>query len=674
MRKLLLVVTLVAAGAAVLPTPPASPADPGPTYVEGVSFDEPVRMQYQDPAQIGGPGEPSIKVDSAGTIYVAGVCCVARAAPAWYSQDGGKTFPYLPSPGGAREIGLGAEGDFIVDDADGVYFVDTWVPSLFFTRWSDNGDVWEYTEDTTIGVIPGLDDRPWLAYTHGDVYLYVNHGTHISVYRSDNGGHAWEESFTTLGRGQRYWTGHVAADRRTGSAYLFGANCEQGQMCAAATHDGGETWTEVAAGTLPRGGLAPFMVASAVDGAGNVYGTFADINQNGCDVYLAVSSDRGQTWRQFRVNPEDGCSTFPWVAAGDDGRVALSWYHNPAPKHQNQVPATSEWRLKAAVVTDATSDTPTVTHGTLGRVIHRGALNRELWDFQQIDVGPDGRFHIAAAEDHEAPCAGTLSAQGGLAAYQNMCTTYVGQAGGPRAITHAADATSVHAVEVASTGSGVSVSGSVTFGRAAPAEVIDDEAGDATPEQDILSGQLARTRAGSEELVLELAIDSLPEVVNGTGSYTVWLNVDGERSTVNLNPRPRFFQVCPDEGECTPIRGDADAGGDRLVAHVPLDLLGATPGSEIRASAQAYPGAMGVPGVTLDSASGDPFSVPEAGVTVTVRDGSGAEVAASPAALSPDLSSFDAALDGLAPGSYTVEVEACFGGNCEAAATPVTVG
>lgn len=674
MRKLLLVVTLAAAGAAVVPTTPASPVDPGPVYEEGISFGEPVRMQYEDPAQIGGPGEPSIKVDSAGTVYAAGVCCVVRAAPAWYSQDGGETFSYLPSPGGAREHGIGAEGDFIVDDADGVYFVDTWIPSLFFTRWSDHGDVWEYTEDTTIGVIPGLDDRPWLAYAHGVVYLYVNHGTHISVYRSDNGGHAWEESFSTLGRGQLYWSGHVAADRRTGSAYLFGRNCEQGQMCAAATHDGGETWTEVAAGTLPRGSLAPFMVASAVDAGGNVYGTFADLNQNGCDVYLAVSSDRGQTWRQFRVNPDEGCSTFPWVAAGDDGRVAVTWYQNPAAKGQNQVPATSEWRLHAAVITDATSDTPTVTHGALDRVIHRGPLNRELWDFQQIDVGPDGRFHIAAAEDHEGPCAGTLSAQGSLAAYQNMCTTYVGQAGGPRAIAHAADQTAVHEVSASPADGGTEVRGQVTFGRAAPVQVLDD-ADDAGP-IDLRSGTVVRSSAGTDHLTFELSVEDIPEAIGAPGLTAHWpFEVGDTHFGLSMRSQPRRFEVCEIGGDCTRVRGDLDAGGDRYVARVPLSAAAVSPGSEITFS----------DGITLQVGE-DVFAVPDTGsqdrsytvpaprAVVRILDGAGTEVASSDATLSSDLGSFTASIQGLAPGTYTVEVEACFAGNCATAATPVTVG
>ena len=669
MRKLALgsvLVALVGATFAVAGTP-ASADLAQPTYVEGVTLGEPVRMPYTDPAQVGGPGEPSIKVDDAGTIYVAGVCCVGRASPAWYSRDDGETFEYLPSPGGARETTLGAEGDFIVDDADGVYFVDTWVPNLLYTRWSGHGDVWEYTQDTAIGVIPGVDDRPWLAYSHGAVYLYVNHATHVTVYKSTDGGHTWDTSFDTIGRGQQYFPGHVAADRNSDDVYLFGEGCGLAAICAAVSHDAGETWEEFPAGTLPRGGLAAFMTAADVDAAGNVYGVYADTDGSGCDVYLAASADRGETWTQYRVNPEQGgCATFPWVAAGDDGRIAATWYENPSPKSQNTVPGNSEWHLRAAVITDAASASPTVTYGTMDQVIHKGPLNRDLWDFQQIDVGPDGRFHIAAVEDQTPECSGTLSTQGSLAGYANKCTIYVPQTGGPRAIPHAADATSIHDLRTVATETGVEVSGSVTFGRATPVTAVDDDAGDAAPSLDLRSGTIVRPNATSDGLTFELDVDGLPEVLWGDGGFAWDLRVGEEQYRLFMQPRPRTFQLCHGD-DCTPVRGDTDAGGDRIVAEVPLALLGAAPGSLIETTAVGAYGAVvaGPPPGTLDTA--DPvadYTVP--GPTVLVRglgaDGNAIETTGT---LSADLSTFTATLTGAVPGM--VEVEACFGDACDAA-------
>ncbi|HEX9891708.1 MAG TPA: sialidase family protein [Actinomycetota bacterium] len=679
MRAKLVLVTAVVAAGIVVPGPSQGAGAPEPVHEEGISFGAPVRMPFTDPAQVGGPGEPSIKVDEAGTIYVAGVCCVARAAPAWYSKDDGATWTDLPSPGKAREWGFGAEGDFVIDDAGSVYFSDTWVPSIFLTKWSGRGDVWEYT-DETVTVLPGVDDRPWLSYSNGAIYLYVNHVTHTQIWKSTDGGHTWMDAYNTIGAGQRFFPGNVAADRRTDDVYFFG-RCAPGSssLCTVSSHDAGETWSEAPAATSPRNGIAPFMVSVDVDRAGNVYGTWADINGSGCDVYLTVSSDKGATWQQYRVNQDEGCSTFPWVAAGDDGRVALTWYHNPSKAHQNSVPATSEWRVKAAVITGAASDAPVITHGTLDRVIHRGSLGRTLWDYQQIAVGPDGRFHISFVEDHLPGCNGNLSAHGGAAAYKNMCTDWVVQAGGPRIITHATDQTSIDDLTVAGGIGSVDVSGAATFGRAAPVTVVNDE--DGTSSYDIRAGTIARTTARSDDLVFVLGIEGMLEAVQSPAEAEWTLDVGGATYSLRMRGTPRRFEVCRTGAPCQRVRGDFDLGGDRAVARVPLAALGLAPGGTVRPTAVDVRVAVetgtaaGTVFVGPDTGTGSgTFTVPEATVQISVLDGSGTEVASTPAGLSGDLSSFQAAVEGLAPGDYTAVVRACFADACHERSEAVTVG
>jgi hypothetical protein len=111
------------------------------------------------------------------------------------------------------------------------------------------------------------------------------------------------------------------------------------------------------------------------------------------------------------------------------------------------------------------------------------------------------------------------------------------------------------------------------------------------------------------------------------------------------------------------VRGDTDAGGDRVVALVPLSLLGAEPGAAIESLGADSFGVVGSPDAqTIDHADAvADYVVP--GGTVTVR---GLDAAGNPveqqATLSNDLSSFSAFLAGAVLGS--VEVEACFGGNC----------
>jgi hypothetical protein len=155
-------------------------------------------------------------------------------------------------------------------------------------------------------------------------------------------------------------------------------------------------------------------------------------------------------------------------------------------------------------------------------------------------------------------------------------------------------------------------------------------------------------------------------VLWGDGGFAWDLRVGEEQYRLFMQPRPRTFQLCHGD-DCTPVRGDTDAGGDRIVAEVPLALLGAAPGSLIETTAVGAYGAVvaGPPPGTLDTA--DPvadYTVP--GPTVLVRglgaDGNAIETTGT---LSADLSTFTATLTGAVPGM--VEVEACFGDACDAA-------
>lgn len=400
-------------------------------------------------------GEPSIQIDDKGTIYVAGTCCVTAASPVWYSTDGGKKFKEMETPGHAREWGIGAEGDLAVDHDGHVWFIDTYIPGLLTTRWSDHGATWDFTSPTA-GTVPGFDDRPWLAYSKDALYLYVNHVSHTAVYRSTDGGTTWDGGTPLQWRGdptgQPFFPAHLSADEKTGKLWVTGVVSENGKSVlgsAVGDYVAGVPVFKEAVVSPPqrRGGFSPIFTGStAVDEAGNGYTTWSTFDEDGCDVYYAVSTNDGMSWHKpVKVNTGPGCATFPWITAGSDGNIALAWYqtpykssqggrvvrsltagktiynglHLPLAAYQDNLPADAPWYLYAAAITKADSGKPHVfdTRIDTKTPVLAGPMGRELWDFLQLDIGPDGRVHIAFVKKYNDSAPQTW---------------YVGSIGGPR--------------------------------------------------------------------------------------------------------------------------------------------------------------------------------------------------------------------------------------------------
>ncbi|HEX9235714.1 MAG TPA: hypothetical protein VF972_05505, partial [Actinomycetota bacterium] len=98
----------------------------------------------------------------------------------WWSRDG-VTFNDMPgkTPLEEQSLEFGDEGDFDTDNTGRLYFVDTNVADVTFTRWRATGPG-KLTLETTRPVLPSaqeVDDRPWIiAYGAGQVLYFGNEG------------------------------------------------------------------------------------------------------------------------------------------------------------------------------------------------------------------------------------------------------------------------------------------------------------------------------------------------------------------------------------------------------------------------------------------------------------------------------------------------------------------
>ncbi len=323
-----------------------------------------------------GLGEPSIEVDGAGTIYVSGVCCLTTAPPVYVSRDGGETFTTLDTPG-IREA-FGIEGDFAIDGEGRVYFSDIEFAGTFqITVWDKDGNFLHHTKWPA----PPLVDRDWIrAEGDGTAYYVYNTGAMgTRVYKSTDHGLTWSPDAIHV---VPYALGNVAIDPGV-ELCLFGGNIE-GKRSVDCSQDGGATWSTEPA-SLPRGDDA-YPVGS-YDEAGNLWlGEMVDRQ-----LHLSHRSPDGAWHDVFNVT-DFGHHRMPWIAAGPQDTVAAAWYGT----NDTEIGPATEWHVWTALVTNASSPDRSIEITIADpEPVFIGELGRDLLDFLQVDVGPDGAIHIA---------------------------------------------------------------------------------------------------------------------------------------------------------------------------------------------------------------------------------------------------------------------------------------
>src|SRR6267143_2098505 len=254
------------------------------------------------------------------------------------------------------------------------------------------------------GGVP-VDDRQWLAF-YGSNTVYLLYRTVApavtQIQRSNDGGLTYGPARTAGAIGQ---VGAIDVDQRDGTVYIAGST---GKVCAGVPSNvGGEplTYTCTQAASDPAGVAHIFFIVKVAPD-GTVYVAYS----NDHDVFLAHSTDKGQTW-SLPVRVSNGASTitsvFPHLGTGKpSGSVGLVWYGTTNPVNDNN----ADWRVFYAYSANATAASPTFTQAEAGdHVIHSsniseggltGSANRNLIDYFQVSFDPAGAAVIAYTDDH----------------------------------------------------------------------------------------------------------------------------------------------------------------------------------------------------------------------------------------------------------------------------------
>ena len=416
------------AGAALgSPATCAAPAPPRLAFGNRVVIDK-VRPGGEPVSVVGQDGSINVSAHG-GTTHLykdpaaaAGLVDVAKTygnqTLNWRSTDGGKTFAYIGLNGtGAGPHSLTSTGfsdpDYAIDAGGRIYNTEIDLANVSVFSSGDDGQT--YTRgnpEVTSG------DRPWLtAGKKDEAYLYVNTGQQI--LRTADGGLTWTLQSQANSSGP---DAKMYLDPKNPNG-LIGPHNPQGVSISA---DQGKTWK-----AYDGAGLGPtvdFFGAVAVDRAGNVYRAAAggytgpaDKDASGGSVTFNAFSRTTNSWgTAVKIPAPDGDMLWPWVVAGDDGKVAVAWLQRTAknPRAFSMMVAATE-NAHGTTVTCSNGATMVIPSrwtvvNASGTPVHRGEIclngtncnasadfpagDRRLGDFYTINYDRQGRLFVVGGD------------------------------------------------------------------------------------------------------------------------------------------------------------------------------------------------------------------------------------------------------------------------------------
>ena len=361
--------------------------------------------------------EPRVGHDALGNIYAAAIQGVPAGTDFWKSMDGGQTFAYTGQPDGAQAaaatglatgVGIGGgDEDFVIGPNGSLALSSLWLGAV--TNCGSSNGATSWICNALASNVPE-DDRQWLAwYGSNVVYLTTkNLGTltlntsSVYVVKSTDGGITFgppvEVTTPVLGV-QPGDEGNIVVDQNNGNVYLVFIGAQTNQVYMAKSSDGGQTWTlklvYQAPGTTNVQHVFP---AIAVDKGSGLHIVFND----GVNSYLISSADGGTSWTTpIRLNNSwnSKVSLEPWVVAGDYGKVNVFFYGTS--DTNGYMDPGAQWTVFMAQTLNAFANVPLVTQAqAVPYIMHNGPIcvdgtgcpsgTRNLLEYFFPDIYVDG--------------------------------------------------------------------------------------------------------------------------------------------------------------------------------------------------------------------------------------------------------------------------------------------
>lgn len=378
-------------------------------------------------------GEPNMGVTSVGSVFASAGSTIIR------SRDRGESWQAVHT-----HALLNSDPMMWVDPwTDCIYNVPMFPILLASTIYEscDDGDTWGAIHSENVGhgvydhqkfatALPGPEAAPAVGVVHPTVFIICyNAIAYTSCAMSYDGGRTWpidqpiwtsaptESNDSTCAGQQSHPTG--APDGTIVVAKSWGC----ADPLVFVSRDSGVTWqmhdgpADIGADTLDP------EIAFTTDGTMYMLWQSA----RGQDfAYLARSSDYGATWSGvWNVTaPGLGSSIFASLHAGSPGRVAMAYHATNYTVYPSDAEDDARWYTYVITSDNADTHQPTFVSRRvqpLDDPVQIGGIcngnqgcvdgNRNLLDFMDGAIGPDGTFYTVIADGCTSDCAGEAEAE-----------------------------------------------------------------------------------------------------------------------------------------------------------------------------------------------------------------------------------------------------------------------
>lgn len=386
-------------------------------------------------------GEPSNRTDYLGNAYVGAIRGFPAGVDLWKFDLNPLSATFDPNlrnpayqgqPDGFPTNGLfdvGADGGGDIDLAVGFQppAVGNGLPTLAevsliaanisASKSTDLGNTW--TLDPAGSYIPA-DDRQWIEFYKGD-YVFMMYrapipATPLYVATSIDGGLTYP--VTSLVSTGGTTPGYISVDQNTGWIYV-GHLSSSALFVSRAKFDATNPLAPLSFQTVTVDNTTPhghLFDAVKVGRDGTVYAVWSDDH----NIFYSYSTDHGATWSvktqvsnpTFAIADRNGVTQtvktniFPWLEAGTAGRVDFVWFATTEATNNDN----ADWVVMFSQATNANTSTPVfrqvvasdhfIHAGNVSEMGLGGAANRNLLDYFQVSLDPQGGAMIAFADDH----------------------------------------------------------------------------------------------------------------------------------------------------------------------------------------------------------------------------------------------------------------------------------